>query len=89
MHVLIVDRMGGRPLKLPAAQIVVYNDAGTPIMIAGEYGPAGAIKVAHAQDADFNATLRGFGHGQIVVVAETVRTAPPPPGATLVAGPGT
>ena len=53
----------GKPIRIPVSQLVVYNDEGTPVAIAGEFG-MGAIKVAHAMDEDFEATLRTFGVGR-------------------------
>ena len=83
MIIQIIPSLGGRPLRLDASQIVVMNDEGTPIAVLGAYGPDGAVKISHAGDADFNQTLRAFGHGQHTVIVERVGALPPPPGAQL------
>jgi hypothetical protein len=88
MRVVVIDRIGGRPLELDASQVVVTNDEGTPVVVALEYGPRGSIKASHAADADFNQTLRAVGFGRHQVVTETIGTPPPPPGASRIIGPG-
>ena len=87
MFVEMHDKLGN-PLRVEATQIVIYNDSGTPIAVAGEYGPDRAQKVAHAADADFAATLRAFGVARHQVVASELRTTPLNGGARLVDGPG-
>ena len=88
---MIIDVMNGisgpKPLRLEATQIVVYSDDGTPIMVAGEYGPKGAYRVAHVGDADFNQVLRAFGVQRHEVVVDHIDRASVPSGARLLAGP--
>jgi hypothetical protein len=70
-----------------AGQLVVYDDNGTPIMVAGAYGPPDCYKVAHAGDEDFQRVLDYFGVGQHKVVVENLQLDGPPSGARLLAGP--
>lgn len=65
MTVEILPRLGGAPVRIDAAQLVVRGAGGTPLCVAGEYGPAGAVRVAHARDPDgeFDRALRAFGYG--------------------------
>ena len=84
MIVEIINLAGGPPLRVEAAQFIAYNDTGTPVVVAGEYGPPGTIKAAHVGDADFNQVLRAFGHGQHHVEVSTLHLPPPPMGAKLV-----
>jgi hypothetical protein len=86
---MIIDiaTIGEAPIRLNGAQIVVYNDEGTPIMVAGQYGIEGACKVAHAGDADFQQTLRAFGVDRHEVVAEEIRLSPVPAGARVIRSP--
>lgn len=89
MFVEILSKFGGEPIRIEASQLVVRNDSGTPVMVAGEYGPARTIRVSHGADADFNQSLRAFGYGQQTVVMESVgNQTPVPPGAKLISGPG-
>jgi hypothetical protein len=60
----IVPKIGGQPLQLEASQFLVLNDEGTPIAVAGEYGPRGSVRIAHAGENDFPAVLRAFGYGR-------------------------
>ena len=62
MIVELLERVGTPSLRLNAAQVVVLNDQGTPIMVAGSYGPVGAVCISKAGDDDFNRTLRTFGY---------------------------
>jgi len=89
MFVEILSKFGGEPIRIEAAQLVVRNDSGTPVMVAGEYGPNSTIRVSHGADEDFNQSLRAFGYGQETVVMETVSTSntPIPAGARRVGGP--
>jgi hypothetical protein len=88
MIVELLNGIGGsEPIRLPASQVVVYNDQGTPIMIAGEYGPAGAYRIARVGDEDFNQILQAFGVQRHAVIVDQVAGAPVPGGAKLIAGP--
>jgi len=77
----------GKPLRIPASQLVVFDDNGTPICVAGEYGPDGAYKVSHAADEDFNQSLRAFGVGRHQVVTDFLEPPPVPGGARPLTGP--
>lgn len=68
------DSITGQPVRINATQVVVYNDQETPIVVAGEYGPRGAQKVAHAGDEDFNQALRLFGVGRHRVETTSLKT---------------
>lgn len=87
MIVDLVPRVGIPPVRMNASQIVVYNDEGTPIMVAGEFGPNGAHKVAHAGDSDFQQTLKAFGVGRHEVVVEEIDLGPVPAGVKLIGQP--
>jgi hypothetical protein len=54
-----VEGMTGAPVRLRAAMVLVRQDDGTLINVAGEYG--GGTLLAHANDKDFNDTLRKLG----------------------------
>jgi hypothetical protein len=73
----------GGTVSLPVSQLVVFNDQGTPIMVAGEYGPPGSIKVAHAADPDFKQVLRAFGYGRHQIETTNLSLPEPPSGAKL------
>lgn len=88
MIIKVLSRLGGPPIEMDAAQIIVALDNGTPCMAACEYGPNGMVKIAHVNDADFNQVLRACGYGHVEIIAEHLSTRPPPPGAKLIAGPG-
>jgi hypothetical protein len=78
----------GKPLRIPVSQLLVMDDNGTPICVAGEYGMEGAYKVSHAADDDFNQTLRAFGVGKHQVIVDHIKSLPVPGGARLLTGPG-
>lgn len=89
MIVEIVDNLGrSLPVRVPASQVIVYTDQMTPVMIAGEYGPAGVLRLSHLHDADFAQTLQSFGVGRHQLNITSIRTTPPPSGARLINGPG-
>jgi len=75
-------------LVVPASQIIIRQDDGTPLMVAAVYGPEGAIacgSVSHDEE-EFNRFLRMLNIHQTVMV-QRIKMPPPPPGARLVAGP--
>jgi hypothetical protein len=78
---------GGQVLRLDVSQFIAYNGEGTPVVVAGEYGPR-AVKAAHAADDDFNRTMAAFGYGRHDIEAELISAASVPDGAKLLAGPG-
>jgi hypothetical protein len=77
----------GQPIRLQVSQLIVFNDEGTPVAVAGLFGP-GAIKAAHVLDADFQQTLKTFGYGRHQVEVQEIQAAPVPGGAKLITGPG-
>lgn len=86
MIVSIIPRVGGTPITLDASQVVVYQDNGTPIAVAAEYGPERSQAVSMAGQADFQRFLRLLGVNTTVVV-DRLPVTKPHPGAVLVAGP--
>jgi hypothetical protein len=90
MIIQILPKIGEQPIQLDAAQFIVLNDAGTPIIVAAEYGPQGAIRVCHAgEGADkFNAAMRAMGYGQHKIIVDELSQPPAPRGARLIGGPG-
>jgi len=86
MKLKIISQVGEPPLVIDAAMVICENAAGTPVMVAGHYGPEGTIRASHAKDEDFNETLRKLGV-DMVVFCDTVRLPPPPPGARLIRDP--
>jgi hypothetical protein len=84
MFIQIIPKIGGQPIVIEASQLAVFGPVnGTPLVVAGEFGPSGAIKVSHAGDQDFNSTLRAFGYNHTVTV-EALKLDPPPPGGKLI-----
>lgn len=87
MHLhILTNGVLGEPITIPASLVVVYSDDGTPIMVAGEYGPDGAVRASHALDKDFNSTLHALGINR-TVLCDKVALPPPPPGARLIRQP--
>lgn len=84
---IVTGRIGdGQVLRMPVTQILVCQDNGTPLMVAGEYGPANSQLASMAGLADFNDVLRKLGIDRTVVV-DTLKLTKPPVGARLLAGP--
>lgn len=69
MELEVIPPIGGQPLRLNVAQFILRNEAGTPVLVAGRFGPQGAIKVSVVSDPDFNSVLRAFGYHQHQVEA--------------------
>ena len=90
MIIQIIPKIGGAPIAVEAAQFAVFNEAGTLIAVAGEYGPKGTIRISHAGEDpnEFESTKRAFGYGQHEVVVDHLSSPPPPSGARLIGGPG-
>ena len=86
MKIRLVLKFGSEPIEADVSQFVVTNDDGTPILVAGEFGAKGMVKIANAADADFNTTLTGFGYKPVNVIHSGIQ--PPPSNARLVGGPG-
>jgi hypothetical protein len=87
MIVQLLNSVGvSKPLQVDATQILICNDQGTPIMVAGEYGP-GAVKLAHCNDADFLRVLESFGYGRHKIAVDQLKQTDVPSGAVLLKGP--
>ncbi len=86
MRVKILQGIGKAPILLNATLVVCENNQGTPVMVAGDYGPEGTIRASHCKDEDFNDTLKKLGLTQ-VVLCDTIVLPPPPPGAKLIRDP--
>ena len=82
MFLEIVPKLGLQPLRIEATQLVIRNAQGTPIAVAGEFGPDGTQRVAHVGDKDFDRTLRAFGYTGPPVQIDVLELAKPQ-GATL------
>lgn len=78
MVIEIVPRLGGAPLRLDASQIIIFDDNGNAVGVAGEFA-GNSIKISHAADADFNHTLQAFGFGRHRVMTSVL-----PAGASLI-----
>lgn len=78
----IISKIGGAPLRIEASQLMIRNEQGTPLAVAGEYGN-GAVKVAHALDRDFQKSLQAFGFGRHRVEATVIESPAAPHGAKL------
>lgn len=76
----------GEVLRIPASQMIVRNDDGTPISLAAVYGPDNSIAVSKVGDDDFQTMLRNLGV-MMTVNVQRLELPKPPPGARLVAGP--
>lgn len=83
MIVELIPPLGGSPIRVVTAQLVVMNNNGTPIAVAGEFGPDGAVKIATVSDSDFINTLRAFGYGQHRIVVSPLELGEPPAGSKL------
>lgn len=76
------------PLKIPAAQVVVRQDNGTPIFVAAKWGPDRADAYSTVGMKDFAQICRAIGLDITEVDVQTLRLpGGPPAGARLVAGP--
>ena len=81
MTIEIIPRIGGQPLRLEVAQFILFNDDGTPIAVAGEFGPRGTVRIAHAGENSFPSVMNAFGYGQHKVKVDHLEVPPPPSGA--------
>jgi len=81
----IIERIGQPPLRIPASQVVVCLDDGTPVSLAAMEGEG--VRVSHCLDSKFHSDLRKFGIHKTVIV-DPVRLPPPPDGARLLVSPG-
>jgi hypothetical protein len=89
MIVEIIDKLGTTPLRIPCSQVRILNDVGTPIGVAGEYGPNLAVRIAHAGEPDFNRTLAALGYCGSPVSVDRLNapTGDVPAGASLISAP--
>ncbi len=77
---------GSRPIRIPAGQVVIRQDNGTPVCVAMEIGEHRSQTIAKVGDPDFPKALRDAGIFEDVV-CDRLELPGPPPGAKLVAGP--
>lgn len=84
---MIVDLLlsDGTPLRVQASLVVAQLDDGTPVLVAGDHGPAGGLRASNATDPDFQATLHELGINK-TVLCDVLQMPGPPPGARLVRG---
>lgn len=75
------------PIQLEVTQVLVMNNEGTPVLVAGEFGPPGCQKVAKVGDHDFERTLATFGYGRHKIIVEDVKLPAVPAGAKLLSKP--
>ena len=83
---ILTKGVGGTPLFIDASLVICRLADGTPVMLAGEYGPDGEVRASHALDDDFNQTLGALGVSQLVMCDRLVLPSPPP-GAKLLHAP--
>ena len=83
---ILPNGVGSEPIVIDATLVVARHNDGTPVMVAGSYGPQNTIRASHANDADFNSTLQklGFRQGTICDVLELPQA--PTGGARLIKG---
>jgi hypothetical protein len=79
------DGMRGAPVRLSATMVVIRQDDGTAIGVAGLYGGMGVL-LSHAKSPDFNDTLRKLGLRERTECQELVLPGPPS-GFQLIAAP--
>ena len=88
MIIEIIDKLGhAQPIRVEGTQVLVRNNQGTPIAVAGEFGPDGAVKTAHCCDAEFQQILNAFGYGRHQVEVKQVQLTPVPSGASKLISP--
>jgi len=56
-----------RPVTVHATQVIVKNDVGTPIYVAGKYGPENGQLASSVTDPDFNDTMKKLGIHMTVI----------------------
>ena len=78
--------LGVEPVRIPASQIVIRQDNGTPVIVAMEVGETRSQKVAKVGDKDFNKLLQEAKIFENVDVQD-LELPKPPVGAKLVARP--
>jgi len=83
MLLQIITGAGQKPIHIDAAQLLVLDRNGTPIVVAGTFGGNGDIKAAHAADKDFNQILSAFGYKNQRVTTSVIDLPGPSAGARL------
>ncbi len=78
--------MRGRPIRLPASQVLIRQDNGPVICVAAECGDDRSQAVAKVGDPDFRRLLAALGVHE-TVICDRLELPQPPPGARLVSGP--
>lgn len=78
--------IGGRPLVIDAAQLIIRLDDGTPIGAASHFGPDGGYAITHVNDPDFAQMLRAMGVNKTVIVT-TLQAQKPIEGSRLLLRP--
>ena len=84
MFVEAWDAPSGSPIRLSVSQIVVYNNQGTPLLVAAEYGIDGAQCIAKVGDDDFERVLKSVGFGHHKIIVDELNMSPVPSGAKLI-----
>lgn len=69
-NVEILERIGQKPIVVPASQVVVRMPDGTPISVAALYGSSSSVMVSHCTDKDFQETLGKLGIKEKVMVTQ-------------------
>lgn len=72
MYIEIHDHLG-HPQRLPVTRAVVFQDDGTPLVLAVAYAKVGGVEQTFASIAgqsDFNALLSNLGIKQTTIVTE-------------------
>ena len=63
----VIESIGKPPLRIPASQVVVRMQDGTPVSVAALFGRATSVMVSHCEDASFNDNLRKLGINETVI----------------------
>jgi hypothetical protein len=63
----VIESIGKPPLRIPASQVVVRMQDGTPVSVAALFGSATSVMVSHCEDASFNDNLRKLGINETVI----------------------
>lgn len=67
LDLLVVENGIIKPVTLAVTQVLVKNDVGTPICVAGSYGPRNTQILSVVSDQDFNDNLRKLGIAMTVI----------------------
>ena len=63
----VIESIGKPPLRIPASQVVVRMQDGTPVSVAALFGSSTSVMVSHCEDASFNDNLRKLGINETVI----------------------